>query len=87
MSTGYHETADYTGNAHCTIYNDEGRESWNEDSQGNVTEDHVTFNDSPDDHINLDDHDEKDVEDTPQGQYESDSGPDSSDYPSDDDDD
>ena len=80
MGKGYHETSDYTGEAHCTIYNDEGRESWNEDSQGNVTEDHVTFNDNPDDHINLDDSNEANSEYSPESQYEEDNGPDPDDY-------
>ena len=86
MGNGYHETSDPTG-THSTVFNDDGRRSWDEDSNGKITNDHVTFNDEPDRHINLDDHDEKTVEDTPQGQYEKDNGPDPSDYPSNDDDD
>ena len=86
MSKGYHETADYTGNTHCTVYNDSGRESWDESPQGEITGDHVTFNDDPDTHINLEDSSQTNTEDTPQGQYESDNGPDPSDYQSEEDD-
>lgn len=75
MGKGYHETADCTGNAHCTSYNDEGRHSWDEDSQGNVTGDHVTYNDDPDNHINGEDYNLADVDHTPESQADDDNGP------------
>ncbi len=86
MGKGYHEESDYTGDAHCTIYNDEGRESWDENSQGDITGDHVTLNEDQDQHYDLPDSSEANNEYTPESQYDEDNGPDPSDYRTDNDD-
>lgn len=47
--------SDYSDHSHITVYDDEGRCSFNVDDDGNITDIHETENDNPDEHTDYHD--------------------------------